>query len=610
MMEKIRTAANSIIVKIIFSIIILAFIFTGVGGFLGFGSSAKDEQVYIAKVDGEGISRNTFEKQAQELIQKNSHLIGDGSDDSFVKMIRASVLSNQIDNYLAYKFADSLNANISDEQVKMEIRKQPVFFENGRFNNQRYLQLLAANGYTPDTYADGLRSAIKQQQVMDALFLTDFVLPTDSDISLLDNQTRAIYLANYSIDNINDNDALAVSDDEIKNYYDTNKQEFYHDKRVKMKFVTNFLPAIKQDIQVLPSEVEKYYADSKDGTMIPEKRLYSVLSFTSLDAAQKEYNLMSKMQGKQRSSTKMDSLGWFALDEKLPELLTKIKLDTIGSISKPLEQDGDFYIIRLDQIEKAKKLPFEYAKASIHDLLYQQKIDKKYREQQTALEKAAKLPTLDEIAKKSGLPSYDSDWTYEKENFSVGRYPEINDVAFSDEMIKDGKPTGKISDIINIAQYDGSYIIQVTDYQDAGISTFEDVKDSIKAKLIAEKKKQIFSQKVATLLAQLKQTGVADGLSFAQKMSVTQNLVDDRINEKTVKDVFATIPAVEGNSYGVTLIGDDKAQFFVLTGVTYPEKADDLSEKIKPEMLILNRNSLAKDLRSKAEIKIMPNANL
>ena len=69
MMETIRTAANSVVVKIIFAIIILCFIFTGVGffGFGGSSNSANDEQLYIAKVDGEGISRAGFEEQAKRL---------------------------------------------------------------------------------------------------------------------------------------------------------------------------------------------------------------------------------------------------------------------------------------------------------------------------------------------------------------------------------------------------------------------------------------------------------------------------------------------------------------------------------------------------------------
>ena len=118
MMETIRKAANSLVVKIIFAIIILCFIFTGVG-FLGFGGSSNtsnDEKLYIAKVDGEGISRAAFEAKVQH---ETTNSIG---DPSFTKMIRRNILAQQIDNYLAYKFSDNIHATISNELVKNYIK--------------------------------------------------------------------------------------------------------------------------------------------------------------------------------------------------------------------------------------------------------------------------------------------------------------------------------------------------------------------------------------------------------------------------------------------------------------------------------------------------------
>ena len=63
---------------------------------------------------------------------------------------------------------------------------------NGAFNQERYLNILALANYTPDAYANGLRSAMKKNQLLDALISTNFVIPKDSDISALFNQTRTV----------------------------------------------------------------------------------------------------------------------------------------------------------------------------------------------------------------------------------------------------------------------------------------------------------------------------------------------------------------------------------------------------------------------------------
>lgn len=56
MMDSLRTAANSLVLKIIFVIIIVSFILTGVSGYLIGGSNN-----YAAKVNGQEISRAQFE---------------------------------------------------------------------------------------------------------------------------------------------------------------------------------------------------------------------------------------------------------------------------------------------------------------------------------------------------------------------------------------------------------------------------------------------------------------------------------------------------------------------------------------------------------------------
>ena len=56
MMDSLRTAANSLVLKIIFGIIIVSFILTGVSGYLIGGGNN-----YAAKVNDQEISRGQFE---------------------------------------------------------------------------------------------------------------------------------------------------------------------------------------------------------------------------------------------------------------------------------------------------------------------------------------------------------------------------------------------------------------------------------------------------------------------------------------------------------------------------------------------------------------------
>lgn len=607
MMEKLRVAANSIFVKIIFGIIILAFIFTGVSGFLGSGPSANDERLYIAKVDGEGISRAAFESRVQSTLQNAGSLMG--SDDAFRKMVRQSVFSSEINDFLSYKFTDSVGAEIGDDQVKNAIWQEKAFHVENKFNNERFLDVLKRSGFTSDSYINSLRASLKTQQVFSGILLSDFSTPVESDVSALVNQNRTIYFTNYSINNLPDNE-FKVSDDEINKYYNDNIQNFKHLPRLKIKYVVNSFPEIKRDIVVTENEIEQYYKEKKEGTVIPEKQRYSVASFNSAQSANEAYDSFKNAAVQDNASIKMETLGWFNAGESLPELFVKANLHEVGSISQPIEQNGTYYIVRLDNVIEDQPFPFDEVKNIIIDKIQTEKAQSIYDAQLTKLEAASKLNSIEQIAEESGLQLYNSDWNQEKEALSIARFPEIRDTAFSELMVRNGEPTGNISDIIDVPEYNSTYIIQVTDYQNEGILPFEEVKGQIHDYLLANKKKELFNQKLESILTELRQNGSVEGIQFSQRVQLNRNTKNDLVDDKTISDVFAVVPKVGAQrAYGATVVDDKNAQIFVLVGVDDGEITD-MSTTLMQERIQQEQQSLVTELRSNAKIEIMPDSNL
>ena len=71
MMDSLRTAANSLVLKIIFGIIIVSFILTGVSGYLIGGNN------YAAKVNDQEISRGQFENAFNSERNRMQQQLGD-----------------------------------------------------------------------------------------------------------------------------------------------------------------------------------------------------------------------------------------------------------------------------------------------------------------------------------------------------------------------------------------------------------------------------------------------------------------------------------------------------------------------------------------------------
>ncbi|OCG23852.1 hypothetical protein A9G11_04250 [Gilliamella sp. wkB108] len=620
MMETIRKAANHIVVKIIFAIIILCFIFTGIG-FLGFGggSNKNDEVNYVAKVDGEGISRKQFEAQANNIVA-NSY-----GDASFIKQLRRQVLTGQIDNFLSYKFSQSLKAIVSDEQVKDAIRADKVFFENGQFSNKKYTDLLAANNLNSDIYADALRSSLQQKQVINALIKTDFVLPVDSERTLLVDQTRKAYISSVTPSIVNLDDINISTEDEQK-YYDEHQSEFFRKERVKFDYIINSKDNIAKTITVSDDEVQQEYDKNKSIYTFPAKNAYSVIFVTNkekaddiskdLSSGENFDNIVKTVNQDNEISPygKNGSLGWFAVDDTLPQAFKDADLKKIGQISKPIAVEGGYLIIKLDDTQKAKSMDFDYIKYQITEKLYKQRLQHAFEVVEDKIKVNLNNPSLslEEVAKKSDLELYHSAWSYYRDSGTILRYPEVSDLVFSNEMVVDGKATGKISDIIPVGNDSDMYdfVIQVVDYRPDGIAPFEEVKDEINKKLHYEIASDRFKSTVDEILKELNTSGESNQLHFAIQYKLNRN--SKEFEKPIIDTVFDLIPSANRKDvYGVTYVNDDKEAYVIaLNDVVTPDKVRDISSELTPTFIDTTHYYLIMDIRSKAKIEIMPNSNL
>ncbi len=619
MMETIRTAANHIVVKIIFAIIILSFIFTGIGFFgFGGGNNARDAQQYIAKVNGEGISRAQFEAQAREITSSSA------GDPAFIKQLRRNVLYSQITNFLSYKFAEQLNANISNESVKEFIKKQQVFFENGKFSNKKYLQLISENGYTPDSYGETLKTYLQQQQVINALVNSSFVLPIDSELANLKDQTRTVYTSTLSPKVVNMDDVKITIEDE-KKYYEEHKSEFYRKERVKFNYILNEKYNYIDKIRVTDEEVQKQFQKNKKDYSFPERQAYSVIYVTDKEQAD---DIMKDLSSggnfetivktvNQASSTspygKNGSLGWFTMDDSLPQAFKDANLKKVGQISKPIKVDDGYVIVKLDNVQKSRVMDFDYAKHMITSKLQEEKLNAIFYSVENKIQAAVnKNPnSLEAIAKDSDLHIVNSDWSYYNDIATILRYPEVRDVAFGDQMIVDGQATGNVSEMITVGQGIDmiDFVIQIVDYRKEGIAPFEEVQDEINKKLYQNIANERFTSTVDNILAQLNETGSSSNINFAQSYKLTR---DSKVLDKKIVDmVFDLVPSVTSKRvFGVQYLDDKSAAIVVLTGVKTPNEQKDISSELLPLYINNIYSSLTEDIRSKAKIEIMPDANL
>lgn len=236
MMDNLRTAANSLVLKIIFGIIIVSFILTGVSGYLIGGNDN-----YAAKVNDQEIGRQQFENAVASERNQRQQQMGDqfselAANENYIRNMRQQVLSSLIDEALLDQYARELGLGISDDQVKQAIFSTQAFQSNGQFDNARYNSLVNRMGMSADQYAQALRNQLVTQQLVNAVVGTDFMLPGETDeLAALVAQQRVVREATIDV-----NALMAkqqVSDAEIQAAYEQDKGKFVSPEQFRVSYI-------------------------------------------------------------------------------------------------------------------------------------------------------------------------------------------------------------------------------------------------------------------------------------------------------------------------------------------------------------------------------------
>ncbi len=256
MMDNLRAAANHVVLKIILGLIILSFVLTGVSNYLIGGNSN-----YAAKVNDQEISRAQLENAVN--IERNNleRRLGDrfselASNEQYMAELRQRALQGLIDEALIDQYARSLHLNISDEQVRQSIFKNPAFQSDGKFDNARYNAIITSMGMSADQYAQALRNQLTTDQLVSAVMGSDFILPGESDqFAALFAQQRQVRTATIAVD------ALAqkqqVSEQEIKDYYQQHTNNFQSPEQFRVSYIKLDAAALAENAS--EDEIQAYY---------------------------------------------------------------------------------------------------------------------------------------------------------------------------------------------------------------------------------------------------------------------------------------------------------------------------------------------------------------
>ena len=167
MLEEIREQSGHWVIKIIFGIIVLAFVFTFWGS--NSGKMGSEGGNYAAKVNGREIPLASFErdykaKQDQHRQQKSA--LPQELDDKFMTQ---QVMDDLIEEELVLEYADEAGIYVSPEELGATIKDLPYFKdEKGQFmGRDKYLGFLKERGIEVADFEEDVRRGARLKKARD-----------------------------------------------------------------------------------------------------------------------------------------------------------------------------------------------------------------------------------------------------------------------------------------------------------------------------------------------------------------------------------------------------------------------------------------------------------
>ena len=616
MMDSLRTAANSLVLKIIFGIIIVSFILTGVSGYLIGGSNN-----YAAKVNGQEISRGQFENAFNSERNRMQQQLGDqfselAANEGYMKTLRQQVLNRLVDEALLDQYSRELKLSISDEQVKQAIFSTPAFQVDGKFDNNRYNAIVNQMGMTADQYAQALRNQLTTQQLINGVAGTEFMLKGETnELAALVAQQRIVREATIDVN------ALAakqsVSEQEVASYYEQNKNHFMMPEQFRVSYIK--LDAAAMQETASDADIQSYYDQHQDQFTQPQRNRYSIIQTKTEDEAKAVLDALNKggdfaALAKEKSADIISArnggdMGWLE-ESTTPEELKNAGLKEKGQLSGVIKSSVGFLVARLDDVQPAQVKPLSEARDEIAAKVKQEKaLDAYYALQQKVSDAASNdNESLAGAEQAAGMKAVETGW------FSRDSLPEelnfkpVSDIIFNGGLVGENGTPGSNSDIITV-DGDRAFVLRIAEHKAEAVKPLAEVKDQVTALVKHNKAEQQAKLDADKLLAALKagkgdEAMKAAGLSFGEAKTLSRT-GQDPLSQAAFG---LALPANDKPSYGVANDMQGNVVLLALDAV----KAGSMPEEQKKAMVqgITQNNAqivfeaLMSNLRKAAKIKV------
>jgi peptidyl-prolyl cis-trans isomerase D len=547
---------TKIMMGILFLLIIPSFVLFGLEGYSRFN----DKGAVVAKVNGNKINQTDWDaahKREVDRIRASMPNIDAKLFDT--AEAKYATLERLVRDQVITAAAQKLQLVASDTRLARELQQSPVIAAlrtaDGKLDMERYKQLAASQGMTPEMFEMQVRADLSNRQVIQGVQASAYATSAQTQTAMnAFMQRREVQILNFpAADYLG---KVTVSDADLQAYYDKNKDKYQSAESADIEYIVLDIESQRQSITLNEQDLKSYYEQNLQRLSSKEERRASHILITAAKdspeaekkiARAKAEELLKLVKAKPASFADvarknsqdpgsavkggdLDFFGRGAMVKAFEDAAFSMKKSDISDL---VESEFGYHIIQLTDIKAAKAQSFESLRPSLEADLKKQQAQRKYAElaetfSNTVYEQSDSLkPVADKL--KLNIQKANQVARQATQPQGVLSHPGLLQAIFSEASLQKQRNT----EAIEVAP---STLVsaRVVKHQPAATLPLVEVKEFVKRALTQEKAAELAKAQGEQRLSALKASTSADNLPNAIVIS----------REKTQRQLPKVVDAV------------------------------------------------------------------
>lgn len=568
---------TKIMMGLLFLLIIPSFVMFGIEGYSRFN----DKGVVVAKVNGNKIVQAEWDAAHKREVDR----IRASMPNIDVKLFdtpeaKYATLERLVREQVIAAAAQKLQLVASDTRLARELQQSPAIASlrgpDGKLDMERYKQLAASQGMTPEMFELQVRADLSSRQVIQGIQASAYATPAQTQTAMnAFMQRREVQILNFPAADFLSK--VSVTDAELQAHYEKNTAKFQSAETADIEYVVLDTDSLKQLVTVNEQDLKTYYEQNLQRLSGKEERRASHILITAAKdapeadkkaARAKAEALLKTVKAKPASFAEvarknsqdpgsavkggdLDFFGRGAMVKAFEDAAFSMKK---ADISDVVESEFGYHIIQLTDIKAPKAPSFESLRPSLEADLKKQQAQRKYAElaetfSNTVYEQSDSLKPVAEklklnIQQASKVSRNPAPATSQVQ--SPINHPGLLQAVFSEASLQKQRNT----EAIEVAP---STLVaaRVVKYHPAAVLPFAEVKDIVKRNVTQEKAASLAKLQGEQRLAALKGNAGTDGLPNAIVLSreKTQRQLP-QVVDAVLKADPSKLPAAQGVDLG------------------------------------------------------------